>query len=177
MVKISRLVSYRNNHFREEGISKHLVSGRNTRGWIHWLRGFCSPLPPHPVGSSAWLMETLSPRTEGTSQCPAPTFSTVQSLGSLFISKCVHGKLHWEPPFSSIILLRRNISRNDVSSLRQVLAGQVKKRGSSWHQEISQPPGIVACASARNWLTFDLDVYGRNPKLDCTLYTIPNAHS
>lgn len=54
-------------------------------------------------------------------------------------------------------------------------AGQ--KRGASCHQEISQPPGIVACASARNRWTFDLDVYGRNPKLDCTLYTIPNAHS
>lgn len=65
-------------------------------------------------------------------------------------------------------MLRRNISRNDVSSLRQVLAGQVKNEG---------PPGIVACASARNRLTFDFDVFGRNPKLDCTLYTIPNAHS
>lgn len=74
-------------------------------------------------------METLSPRTEGTSQCLAPTFSTIQSLGSLFTSKCVHGKLHWELSFSHIILLRRNISRNDVSLLRQVLAGRVKNEG------------------------------------------------
>lgn len=74
-------------------------------------------------------METLTSRTKGTSQCLAPTFLTIQSLGSLFTSKCVHGKLHWELSFSRIILLRRNISRNHVSSLRQVLAGRVKNEG------------------------------------------------